>query len=203
MFLFIPRQKFHFPTLCQSVKLFPPSSTFVPFVIQSCNNYWQTETIFVQRNYVTCAKKDSFFFFSFFHERSLFNVFTYSSRGFPWFSRTTRPRHSVKGKYTPRSSRSRLNRSRTHTARRSFLEWQICLALSALSPYSKAARGPRGEETSTSYVALVPSFPPSRTAFLCVTRKWCCHNTAISTHVSTGSPGNASRPHFDYQRGRK
>lgn len=73
MFLFIPRQKFHFPTLCQSVKLFPPSSTFVPFVIQSCNNYWQTETIFVQRNYVTCAKKDSFFFFSFFHERSLFN----------------------------------------------------------------------------------------------------------------------------------
>lgn len=39
MFLFIPRQKFHFPTLCQSVKLFPPSSTFVPFVIQSCNNY--------------------------------------------------------------------------------------------------------------------------------------------------------------------
>lgn len=74
MFLFIPRQKFHFPTLCQSVKLFPPSSTFVPFVIQSCNNYWQTETIFVQRNYVTCAKKDSFFFFSFFHERSLFNI---------------------------------------------------------------------------------------------------------------------------------
>lgn len=85
-------------------------------------------------------------------------VFTYSSRGFPWFSRTTRPRHSVKGKYTPRSSRSRLNRSRTHTARRSFLEWQICLALSALSPYSTRREGHEARRRAR---LTWPSFLPS------------------------------------------
>lgn len=46
--------------------------------------------------------------------------------------------------------------------------------LSALSPFPLVARGPRGQETRASYVALVSS---ARTTVLCVTRP-------ISTHVN-------------------
>lgn len=58
-------------------------------------------------------------------------------------------------------------------------------------------RGERATRRGDEHVLRGPrSFSP-RTAFLCVTRN--CHNTDLHPRL-TGSPGNASRPHFDYQR---
>lgn len=97
-------------------------------------------------------------------------VFTYRSRGLDFLGfhvhfRVPLFRHSVKEIHTRRSFRSRLNRSRTHTARRSFLEWQICLAFRSFS-LLYVAREPRGEETSTEpYVALVPSLLLERLSY--------------------------------------